>query len=207
VEPGLNTETKTGPDAHGDTETLIALARRGDREALGALFELYAIKVRRLLASIVGPGAPLDDLTQDVFIQVYRSLPKFRGDARLTTWLHRITAHVALSHLRKKKGRFIPTDPEVLGQYPDQHRIDAHSELLVREMMRHLYAVLDTLTPKRRIAFVLFAIEERSIAEVAEITGASPSVIKSRIWFARRDVIKKAGRDPILSPLLKELKR
>jgi DNA-directed RNA polymerase specialized sigma24 family protein len=72
-------------------------------------------------------------------------------------------------------------------------------------MMTRLHAILDTLPPRRRVAFVLFEIEGHSIEAVAHLTGTNRAVAKSRIWFARQAVWKLAHRDPWLKPLLQEL--
>lgn len=186
---------------------LVERAQAGDREALGELFVRHSTAVRRLLASVVGPSADLDDLAQDVFVQVHRSLPKFRKESRFTTWLHRVTVNTAISHLRKPRGRVVPTEPQAIDRVAGNGASDPHRTHLGREMMRRLYRILDALTPKRRAAYAMFEIEGRSIAEVAEILGVPVTVAKSRIWFARREVRKKAAGDEYLGPLLEELGR
>ncbi len=186
---------------------LTARAQEGNREALGELFVRHSMSVRRLLISVIGPCSELDDLAQDVFLQVHRSLHKFRGEARFSTWLHRLTVNVAISYLRRPRWRQVARDPVSLDQGTDAGGTDAHDKLAAREMVRRFYAVLDGLTPKRRVAFVLFAVRGHSIAEAAEMVGVKTPIMKSRIWFARRDVLKKARRDPHLGELLKELER
>ncbi len=74
-------------------------------------------------------------------------------------------------------------------------------------MVRRLYKIMDSLSRKRRVAFALFELQGHSIAESAEIAGVSAPVMKSRIFFARREIVKKAGQDPYLGPFLKELER
>ncbi|MCP4680384.1 MAG: RNA polymerase sigma factor [Deltaproteobacteria bacterium] len=186
---------------------LVTRAQAGDREALGELFIRHSMSVRRLLISVIGPCSDLDDLAQDVFVQVHRSLPKFRSEARFGTWLHRLTVNVAISYLRRPRWRQVARDPVSLDQEVDAGGTDAHDKLAAREMVRRFYAVLDTLTPKRRVAFALFAVQGYSIAEAAKIVGVKTPMMKSRIWFARRDVFKKARRDPHLGELLRELER
>jgi RNA polymerase sigma-70 factor (ECF subfamily) len=203
----LNIRTRTESRAQVEDLALVERAQTGDREALGELFVRHSASVRRLLASVVGPSGDLDDLAQDVFVQVHRSLPKFRKESRFTTWLHRVTVNTAISHLRKPRGRAVPTEPRVIDRVAGDGAADPHRVHLGREMVRRLYRILDALTPKRRAAYAMFEIEGRSIAEVAEILGVPTTVAKSRIWFARREVKKKAAGDEYLGPLLEELGR
>jgi len=186
---------------------LVEQARAGDREALGELFLLHAVAVRRLLTSVLGPTVDLDDLIQDVFLQVHRSLGGFRGDSRFGTWLHRVTVNTAVSHLRRARGRPPPASPEAIADLADRPGSDAWERLTGREMVRRLYRILDELTPRRRAAWTLFDIEGHSIAEVATILGVPAAVAKSRIWFARREIRKRAAGDDLLGPLLEELER
>ncbi len=199
-------ERETEQEVVDTDRELVACAQEGDREALGELFLRHSMSVRRLLISVIGPCSDLDDLAQDVFIQVHRSLPKFRNEARFSTWLHRLTVNVAISYLRRPRWRQAARDPVSLDQGPGGG-CDAHGKLAAREMVRRFYAVLNKLTTKRRVAFMLFAVQGHSIAEAAKIVGVSAPMMKSRIWFARRDVFKKARRDPHLGELLKELER
>ncbi len=195
------------PDEMGvpnSDEALVAEYLRGNPNALGDLFIRHAPAVRRLTVSIMGPTQDLDDLVQNVFLNVHRSLHRFRGSARFTTWLHRITVNTALSALRKPK-RHVPYPPEAFTQAKDPKN-GIEETLVVHEMMCRLFKILDTLTPKRRIAFTLFAVEGLSLKEICDLTGAPSAVVKSRIFFARKEVFQKAGSDPCLSPLLDELR-
>lgn len=203
----MSSRTKTESGAQFEDLALVERAQAGDREAFGELFVRHSTTVRRLLASVVGPGADLDDLAQDVFVQVHRSLPRFRKESRFTTWLHRVTVNTAISHLRKPRGRAVPIEPQAIDRVAGNGASDPHRVHLGREMVQRLYRILDALTPKRRAAFAMFEIEGRSIAEVAEILGVPLTVAKSRIWFARREVKKRAAEDEYLGPLLEELGR
>ena len=190
-----------------DDQDLVRRAQAGDREATGDLFVLHSHAVRRLLASVIGPGADLDDLTQEVFLRAHRSLHGFRGESRFSTWLHRLTVNTAVSHLRKMKNKHVFMDPVVLEVVAGDDSASVHDCAMGREMIRRLYRILDTVSHKRRAAFTLFEIEGRSLASLAEILGISRASAKSRVWFARREITRKAGDDPYLGPLLRELKQ
>src|SRR3954452_4433780 len=88
-------------DGAGD---LVARCIAGERAALGEFYRAYRNEEMRNLSRVLGPHrADLEDVLQDVFIETFRSLGRFRGDAKLTTWLYRICVNVALQRLRKRK--------------------------------------------------------------------------------------------------------
>ena len=181
-------------------QSLIEKAQQGDTYAIGKLYESHVMKIRRLLTGILGPGDHIDDLVQDVFLQVFHSIGTFRGDSRFSTWLHRVASNLALSYLRKKKRTPTLKDDT---HYPATAPKQAQSAEL-REELAELYAILDTLSPKRRLAFVLFEIEQYSIAEIAQMTGSNIATIKSRLFFGRKEIEKKAQNSPVLRELMTE---
>ncbi len=190
-----------------DDRRLVRLALDGEHEAFGELFERHSESVRRLLVSAIGPRGEIDDLAQDVFVQAFRSLGRFRGEARFSTWLHRIAVNVAVSYLRRLRRAIPAVDPARLERRAGIGRSTPEQRAEGREMLRRFNALLDGLTPKRRTALALFAVEGLSIAEVAELTGVAAPVAKSRIWFARRDLRRRAAEDPYLAPLVEEIAR
>jgi RNA polymerase sigma-70 factor, ECF subfamily len=188
-----------------EDSVLIERIRHGDRRALGELFERHVVGVRRLLVSVIGPGMDLDDLVQEIFIQVQRSISNFREQAKFSTWLHRVAVRQAYNCLRRRAREMPVFAPSVANEEIESYQENPYDKLVTAEMVEHFYAVLDTVGPRRRVAFLLFSIEGYLISEVAEILNISPMAAKSRIWFARREIIKKARRDPCLAPLVREL--
>ena len=189
--------------APGDEGRLVDLARNGDVEALGALFVAHAARVRRLLRSVLGPDDEIDDVAQEVFVQAHRSIRRFRGDSGFPTWLHRLAVNTAISHLRsraRRRARFeaSPDAPFAsLGPSPA-----ARAE--ARELVRRLFAILDALPVKRRVAFALFELEGLPLDGIAAVLDITPEAAKSRGFFARREVLARAAADPRLGAWLKE---
>lgn len=202
---GVNSPKQPAGRRVDEDRPLVERAQEGDSQALGELFSRHAPMVRRLLAGLVGVEADLDDLVQDVFLQVHRSVHGFRGDSRFSTWLHQLTVYAGYNYLRKPRKRHIPVDPSTLSTTIDNRSASAYDRLLGRETLRRLYDVLDKIKPKKRIAFILYAVHGMSASEVAEYVGASMPTVKSRIWFARRELLRKARQDAYLSALLEEL--
>jgi RNA polymerase sigma-70 factor (ECF subfamily) len=140
----------------------------------------------------------MDDLLQDTFLEVFRSLASFRGDSSLRTWIHRCAVRVADAHF-KQKARVPALEP-----VPDlDSRAPNPEERAVRrEAVRRLYAELDRLEPTQRMAYVLFTLEGCSLIEIAKMMESTLTDTKVRTWRARRALIRRAAKDPLLSEFL-----
>lgn len=178
---------------------LIAACVRGDRAAERALFRREYARVNATVYRILGSTRDTDDLVQETFIAVFRALPRFRGESKLSTWIDRIAVRVVFQHIDARKRLPIPL--EVLPEVEDRAgALDARAD--AREGVRRLYVTLARLKPEARTAFALFAIDGRTIVEVAELMDTSAVTAKIRIWRARREVEKRAAKDPVLSMFL-----
>lgn len=175
--------------------------RAGDREALhDALAELLP-DVRRWLHRALGPGAPLDDVTQDVLIELARALRTFEGRSSLRTLAYRVTVRHGYRGLAKHRQRRERERPlELLPPPPD--RIDPESRAMHREALARLYRCLERMPEKRRRAFVLCAIEGLTPQEAAELEGTKPVTMRSRLHHARQEVERRLSGDPYVSRLL-----
>jgi RNA polymerase sigma-70 factor (ECF subfamily) len=170
----------------------------GDRAALRELFERERVRVHALIFRVVGSNAHIDDLLQDAFLEIFRSLPGFRGESSLRTWIDRCAVRVAYAHFgRKSRQPFLESVQDTPARAPS-----AEERSALREAARHLYAELERLEPKQRLAFTLFAIEDRPLSEVAELMDASVVSTKVRVWRARRTIEKRAKNDPLLREFL-----
>jgi len=187
---------ETPPRSEAD---LIAGCIRGDRDAERALFRREYGRVHGLIYRLLGTTREIDDIAQEVFIGVFHSLPRFRGDAKLTTWIDRITVRIVFDHIAARKR--IPVPVETIYERPDPAGV-SEDRAHAREGLRRLYATLARLRPEARVAFALFAIDGRSIADVAAITNVTAMTAKLRIWRARREVERHAAADPVLRDYL-----
>jgi len=177
---------------------LVARCQSGDPAALRALFERERSRVHALLFRVVGSNTHMDDLLQETFLQVFRSLPSFRGESSLRTWIDRCAIRVAYAHFaRKARVPGLECVHDVDAQAPS-----AEERTSVREAVRRLYAELDRLEARQRTAFTLFTIENRSLREVAEIMESTLTTAKVRVWRARRALEQRARQDPLLSEFL-----
>jgi RNA polymerase sigma-70 factor, ECF subfamily len=184
--------------AEGDAD-LVRRCVSGEHHALRSLFERERRRVHALLFRMVGSNAPLDDLAQEAFLEVFRSLASFRGESSLGTWIDRCVVRVGYAYFRRKSRT---PALECLTDAAVASGPNAEERAQLREAARRLYSELDRLEARQRIAFTLFAVEDRPLREVAQIMDASLVATKLRVWRARQALEKRARHDPLLAEFL-----
>ena len=181
---------------------LAARCAEGDRAAQREVFQKTKAAVHHTLYRILGSNQDLEDLLQESYLEIFRSIARYAARSSLVTWCCAITSHVALGHLRTRKRPTLALElvAEVAAGDPDAERVT-----LAREAARRLYTALDRIDPVHRVAFTLAVVDGRPLAEVAELTDASLSAVKTRVWRARKELDRLAGKDPVLSGYVAEL--
>ena len=182
---------------------LVDRCLSGEAAAARELFRQRHRRVHATLYRVLGRNRDIDDLVQDTFIEVFKSLQGFRGEALLSTWIDRITVRVAYRYLSKNKTATLTTE---LAAEP-RDVIGTDQRAFAREGVRRLYAALAEMSATARVAFALHEIDGRSVAEVAAVVGASVTATKLRIWRARRALMRRAIEDPVLSEFLSDAHR
>ena len=184
------------PSAGQDVTALVDRARRRDPAAFRELFRCYLGLVHRVVRRLAGPGPDVEDFVQSAFVEAFRSLPDFRGDALFSTWLTRITVRVTMHGTRRRPPRALPLEEttEQANDEPGPERIAA-----ARQEIAFLEGLLAEMRPKRRAAFVLHVLEGHSMEEVAAILNASVSAVKVRVHDARRHIERRCKRRPELA--------
>jgi len=171
--------------------------RAGDPDAIrDALRELMP-DVRRWLLHLLGKSPDLDDATQEVLVELARFLPRFEGRAKLSTVAHTITVRVAYRHYGRRETVSLESVPE-----PVDRAMDVDDRVMAREALARLQRCLSRLPAKRRVAFVLCAIEGLSPTEAAERAGTSAIAMRCRLLWARREIARMLGSDPYLAAWL-----
>jgi RNA polymerase sigma-70 factor, ECF subfamily len=183
----------------------IGLAQRaqaGDRSAQQELFRLLRHGVHGTLYRVLGSNEHMEDLLQDAFIEIFRSLPQYRGESLLNTWADRISARVAFHYLKRR--RPVLEREGALGQVQLHLVGSPEDQVQHREGLKRLYALLRRMKPEHHVALALFLVDGRSLEEVAEITGVSLVAAKNRVSRARRKLYAAARRDQLLTGYLAE---
>lgn len=182
---------------------LVKRWRSGDESAFTEIFTRYRALVYGVLSHLMPNDSELEDVVQTAFVEVFRSLGSFEGRSKLSSWIARVALHVGYHQLRRRRSR--PPDydadhgvPEVaddsLGGDPARAAESA-------EVMRRVYAILETLPPKKRTVFILNDLQGLPQDEVAEVVGVRIATVRTRLFYARRDFWKKAAKDPVLAEL------
>jgi RNA polymerase sigma-70 factor (ECF subfamily) len=160
----------------------------GDASAFDVLVVRHQKSVQRVCYRFTGNSEDAADLTQEVFVKAYRSLPKFRGTSAFSTWLYRIAVNACLSFKASRKNRVEEWDEDhdIAAEGPSaEESLDA---ALNAETVR---AALDTLPEKQRVTVIMKVLEERTHAEVAEILGSNVGTVKANLFFAIRNLRKQ----------------
>lgn len=185
-------------------EDLISRCRAGDSSAFREIFQLYRGDVARLLHRMVGRRADLDDLLQEVFVQVHRSIKSFRAESRLSTWIYRVAVNVALMYRRAAKSRPIvvsePQEPLLLDETtpPDE-------QLSRQRRIEALHRLLDRVSDKKRIVYVLHELEGLSPNEISKVVGAPVLTVRTRLFYARREILSMLREEPSLAAIADEI--
>lgn len=157
---------------------LIRLATEGDARAIRTLYDRYAPRVYAIVRRIAADDDLAQDYAQEAWIRAIRALPTFRGDARFSTWLHRIAVNAALQALRKQETR---TRRE--GPVPDQIPVaPASRDSLLR---KRLESALDALPEGMRQVLILHDVEGYTHEEIGDVLGVTSGTSKSQLFKAR----------------------
>lgn len=173
----------------------IERACAGDAQALDWLVRSQWERVHRLLGRVWGARPDLEDLVQNTFVETLRALPSFRHDSELSTFVAGIAIRVAR---RAARPRLVvrgaqPLEPELASSGPEPEQ-----QARAREALRRARAVLAGIAEPKRVAFLLWALEGLDPQTIAEAMGASLSATRSRIFYAQRELLDAAKRDPAL---------
>jgi RNA polymerase sigma-70 factor (ECF subfamily) len=184
-------------------EELVERARRGDQGAFRELFLAHRGATARLLSRLV-PASEIEDVAQEVFLQVHRSLDAFRGESRFTTWLYRLTMNVARMHLRRQKSRpkLTLAGQDEAGQLERPELETPQREAERNERMRALDRLLAGLSDKKREALVLHDFQGVPADEIASILEVPVMTVRTRIFYARRELYAALDREPALAALV-----
>lgn len=181
---------------------IIARVQKGDEQAFAELYEKHKRRVYSLCLRMTGNAAEAEDLTQEAFLQVFRKISTFRGEASFATWLHRLAVNVVLMHLRRKGPL-----PDSLDETETSRGRIVHRDLCVKDT--RLAMVVDRMGLERalselaagyRVIFVLHDIEGYEHKEIAQIMGCSVGNVKSQLHEARMKLREWFLAQPQKSP-------
>ena len=175
---------------------LLARLKDRDEQAFDEIVRIHGDKVFSLVFRMIGNRAEAEDITQEVFITVFKTIESFRGEAKFSTWLLRIAANHAknrIKHLARRPTEGVdPNDVSEVRVVPDrpappvQARIDTPDAILeAAQTDRLMQEAIANLAEDQRLLVVLRDVEEMAYQEIEEITGLPEGTIKSRLHRAR----------------------
>ncbi|MGN6134092.1 MAG: RNA polymerase sigma factor [Aureliella sp.] len=164
------------------SEEIVRSASQGDRSAQARVYELLVDRVHRVVLRIVGPS-DADDVTQEVFIHVFKDMHAFRFQSSFATWVHRVAVNDALQHLRRS-GRRATLELDETRLSHGSHRSSV-ATLDMKELFELAYARLDA---ELRVMLELKEVEHMSYAEIAQVVGIPEGTVGSRLNRARREL-------------------
>lgn len=175
---------------------IIRLILDGDRQIFRILVEKHQSMVFRTCVGFVHDKDDADDLTQDIFIQAYQSLPKFKGEASFSTWLYRIAVNASLNRVRKNaRSPFLhridsifqtATGKELLPPLPDN--LDPETIIISQEHSKWVQNALDSLPENQRTAIVLSKYDDLPQKEIAEIMKTTEGAVEALIQRAKANL-------------------
>ncbi|SRR6266446_1585515 len=185
---------------------LVALARMGDKDAFGQLIERHQQMVRRIALGLVADEEIARELAQEAILQAYLSLDHLRDNTRFKSWLYSIALNVCRGYIRDQKTNPFSLEAMVGGMYRHTHYvpsevIDPEEIAEQRELHRIVLQAIQGLSPKDRVATLLFYYEQLSLREIAAILGVSVSAVKGRLYRAREQLRER------LLPVYEDMRR
>lgn len=174
---------------------LLEKSKRGDIKSFELLIEGYQKKVFNIAYRIVNNYEDANDLAQEVFIRVYKSIGSFKEQASFSTWIYRITTNVCMDELRKRKNRNVVSldeelkidDGEIKRQV-ESNEPTPEETVEKNELKKIVNEAISSLAEEHRIAIVLRDIQGFSYEEIAKFTNCPEGTVKSRINRARRSL-------------------
>ena len=190
--PRMKKTLPTTPVADAPDAELAIRVAAGEPAAFEALMRRHNRALFRTARAILRDDAEAEDALQEAYLQAYRAIGSFRGEAKLSTWLARIVANEALMRARKRARRaeIVPLQPGTseteINEIPDDNMDQTPERSAQRfEMRRLLETQIDSLPDDYRVVFVLRAVEEMSVEESAEALGIPAATVRSRLFRAR----------------------
>jgi len=173
-----------------DDRKLVERAREGGGAAFRVLVERYMKKVYAVALDMTGNHHEAEDISQDVFLKAYGSLPRFRGRAGVSTWLYRMTVNACIDRSRKKawkamKPKGIELDENIQQDKQSRNTLSQPEHEMERTLMQqYIRRALDGLTERERAIFVLRHYHALPLKEIADCLNVTEGTVKSTLFRA-----------------------
>lgn len=167
-------------------QLIIQQILNGDKEQYALIVKEYQSNVVNLCFKLVGNKLDIEEVTQQVFVELYTALPRFRHDSRLSTFIYRITVNIVSKMLKHEK-RFVSIEYESPN---DDYQNSREDEVMKEEQIRKLRQAIGLLKQEQRTALVLYTFKDLSYNDIAEVMQVSLAKVESLIFRARKNLQK-----------------
>lgn len=195
-----------------EDHALVEAARAGDRAAFSKLFQRHHGRVYAMCSRLLRDQVEVEDAVQTTFLEAWRSLHRFEGRSRFSTWVTRIAIHTCLGFRRKLKRMLLPTEDTPLekgttdlGWGAEPMAPDDGAAHLDRR--RAVAEVLTRLTAKKRVVFVLADLEGMTAPEISEVLGIPDATVRTRLFHARKEIARHIRQHAGFADLFPEASR
>jgi len=192
------TEVSNNQNIRMQENELLSGLIQNKQEAFRHLIELYQDKIFRVCNGLLQNREDAEEIAQDVFIEVYRSIQKFKGESSLSTWLYRIAVNKSLNRIKQNKSKNWLVFVDVLFPHSEQEAVKNRSfsvgpdKILERKESEGVVGeILNRLPENQRIAFTLHKYEDLPHKQIAEIMSVSIPSVESLIFRAKENIKKK----------------
>jgi len=172
----------------GEDRELVARFKAGDQAAFNQLVRLYQKKVYAVAFRMVRDEDEAKDLTQEVFVKMYKALTDFRGKASVFTWAYRATVNLAINQIRRKK--IISWVPLLEAEEKPEEPKEGLGDMESARLKQAIAGAVKKLPPKQRAIFILRHYDELSNEEIAQIVGKSVGAVKANYFQALQKMKK-----------------
>ena len=182
-----------------DRDIREQLGAREYRAAFEPLVERYKDKIFRLCVSMLRNETQAEDVTQDIFLRIWKALPGFQGQASLSTWIYAISRNCCLTELKKQTAhRTDSLDRPEIGLAAEELTA-LHANVMETGAELDVHWMVNQLPERYRRVIALFYLEQKSYEEVAVMLGLPLGTVKTFLYRAKKELIKLAARRPVVS--------
>lgn len=178
-----------------DDTWYIERVLKGDTQYFSYFVDKYKDVVFSIALKVLRNREDAEEMAQESFVKAFKSLHTFKGEAKFSTWLYRITYNNCISEVRKKKLKFVSTDEVQISDEPEEMDLDG---IPAENRAKYVKAALEKLPEDEYILILLYYFEDKSVDEISEITGLTASNAKVKLFRARKKLYT------ILNEMLKE---
>lgn len=176
-----------------EDKQIVEAVLAGDTNKFAIIVERYQQNVANLTYKLCGNRLEIEEVTQQVFVELYTALPRFRFDSKLSSFIYRITVNVVCKMMNKAR-RFVSSDARE--DLPEQRSEDRNvqQQIIYDEQIEQLRSAIGRLKDEQRTALVLYTFEDFSYQQIADVMQCSLSKVESLIFRAKKNLSKEIKR-------------